>query len=133
MADEHPTLLIEVERTPADDSHQFFELMTELIQGIEATSPDLVAPLIDGKPTPEGAKAIPGLTPTFHEVVVIAGAAQTALLAVLRAISLWKDRHPTRVCRLKLGDDEIELRGVSGAAQQQLLDLFLERHLPPSH
>ncbi|MEV4680001.1 effector-associated constant component EACC1 [Streptomyces kurssanovii] len=52
-----------------------------------------------------------------------------ALLPVLAAlVQDWLNRRRSGSVRLKIGEDEIELTGVSDEAQQRALEEFLRRH-----
>ena len=54
------------------------------------------------------------------------------LAAVVTAVRSWLAGSPRRSIKLQLGDDALELTGVSSKEQRRLADEWLARHTPPS-
>lgn len=71
-----------------------------------------------------------GLDPVvLGELVVVLNSSAALLVSVVSAIRSWR-RHtiPDSSIRLKLGDDEIELTGVSDDTEARLLEDWTRRH-----
>ena len=75
---------------------------------------------------PEGAR---GIDPeALGHLLVTLGAAPATLRAVVGAVKAWLARSAARSVKLELDGDVIEVSGVSGADQQRLIELWIERH-----
>ncbi len=90
----------------------------------------LALPSIDRAPSslppPSGTRG-PGAWELGALVVGLGGSG--ALLPVLvGCVQDWLSRRRAGTIRLKFGDDEIELTGVSDATSQRALEEFLRRH-----
>src|SRR4051812_5655287 len=61
--------------------------------------------------------------------LVVSIASQPAIVtAVLATVGRWVKGRDTRRARIQIGDDVLELEGVSTDDQQRLLDAFVARH-----
>jgi hypothetical protein len=78
-------------------------------------------------PVPEGAR---GAEATLLGALLVSASAG-ALPALVGAIAAWLRRRPERTIELRIGDDSIELAGVSADTERELIDAFLARHAPP--
>ena len=54
------------------------------------------------------------------------------LAAVVAAVRSWLAGSSRRSIKLQLGDDALELTGVSSSEQRRLADEWLARHAPPA-
>ncbi|MGI5518444.1 hypothetical protein [Streptomyces sp. CA-106131] len=75
---------------------------------------------------PAGAKpgeviAVGALTVTMAPVV---------LRAVLRLLETWIRNRPVRTIRVTIGEDSVEIKGVSSAGERRLIDTFSTVHSP---
>lgn len=77
---------------------------------------------------PPGAK--PGDVVAVGALVVTA--APIALRAVMRLLETWIQHRPVRTVSVKIGEDSLEMQGVSSAEQGRLIDAFVARHEPES-
>jgi len=79
-----------------------------------------------GPPAPDGTRAIDG--PLLGALLVTAS--DGAIPAVVQLLGAWVRRGADRSVKLQLGDDAIEVTGVSDETQRELIDAFLARHRP---
>ncbi|MBS1868960.1 MAG: hypothetical protein JSS99_04805 [Actinobacteria bacterium] len=77
-----------------------------------------------GPPARDGARALDG--PLLGALLVTAS--DGAIPAILQLLGAWARRGPERSVKLKLGDDAIEVTGVTDATQRELIDAFLARN-----
>ncbi|GAA5031787.1 hypothetical protein [Streptomyces siamensis] len=72
------------------------------------------------------------------EVIAVGALAVTAEPAVLRGVvqmvASWLRNRPVRAAGISIGEDRLELRGVSSDGQRDLIEAFFARHLalPPA-
>ncbi|WP_399886280.1 hypothetical protein ACGH7X_17500 [Streptomyces sp. BBFR51] len=79
---------------------------------------------------PAGTKTAPSGSKAGDLVVVgtlIVTLAPAVLKAVVATVQAWSERAAGRSALLVLGEDSLELNGLSGREQQRLIDGFLER------
>ncbi|ADP82944.1 effector-associated constant component EACC1 [Pseudofrankia inefficax] len=106
----------------AEDDDERETLTAQLRQRLLELDVDDVVPA-QGTAGPAGAKA--GGAAELGAVVVTA--APLVLDAVVRTVEAWLTSRSARSVRLTVGDDEIELDGVSPQIQRQLADAFVTR------
>ncbi|MGD1221904.1 MULTISPECIES: hypothetical protein [Streptomyces] len=58
-------------------------------------------------------------------------AAPVVLRSVLQTVASWLGNRPVRTASITIGEDRLELQGVSSDGQQALIDAFLARHVAP--
>lgn len=80
-----------------------------------------------GPPAPDGTRAIDG--PLLGALLVTAS--DGAIPAILQLLGIWVRRGHGRSVKLRLGDDAIEVTGVTDETQRELIDAFLARQRPP--
>jgi hypothetical protein len=73
---------------------------------------------------PSGAKPLDPVSVGALVVTLAAG----ALKAVVAVVDLWLRHRPVRGVRLTIGRDTIEITDASEAAQQRLVEAFVDRH-----
>jgi hypothetical protein len=78
-----------------------------------------------GKPPP-GARAVE--IAALGALLVKLAATPELLGIVVHTIQSWIGGHADRTVRLKLGGDQLEVKGVTSAQQQQLIDDWIARH-----
>jgi hypothetical protein len=76
-------------------------------------------------PAPAGAK---GESLNWTRMLVSIGSASASLSATLGRILEWVHRDRDRSVVVVLGDDRLEVKGISEADQKRLMDAFLHRH-----
>jgi hypothetical protein len=110
------------ELSPADLDAVTRALRSELLE-LPVSDVQAVA---DGA-APPGSR---GWDPTVvGELIVVMNSSAALLVSVVAAIRSWR-RHtiPGSSIRLKLGEDEIELTGLSDESETRLLDDWTRRH-----
>jgi len=105
------------------------EQADELTRALREELVDLGADvdLVDADDAPDGGKGF-GLLAVGSLIVKIASS--DALGNVVGALKAWVTRDAKRSVKLVLGDDSLELTGVTGAQQQQLIDEWLRKVSP---
>jgi hypothetical protein len=79
---------------------------------------------VEGGQTPGGARG-DGVT---VGALVVALSSSSVLVALVQEIADWVRSNRSRKVRLRLGDDELELDGLSSSEQRQLMRSWLDRH-----
>ncbi len=121
MLDLRVDLVLDDDGDEADLDEGARQLRRELLQ-LDVDDVQLVA---EGSP-PSGARAVdPGLVASL---AVAAG--QGVIGAVVRAVTEWVGRRTSRVVKLTIEGDSIELANVSNDDQHMLVAAFLARHGP---
>lgn len=82
---------------------------------------------VPGPPAPDGTRAIDG--PLLGALLVTAS--DGAMPALLQLLGSWVRLGRGRSVKLQLGDDAIEVTGVTDETQRELIDAFLARQRPP--
>ena len=116
------TLQLTFETLADDDAERVADLGRALREDVLSTH-------VEGadfaeKPAPPGAK--PGLAVDMTTLLV-AIASSGALTAVVTAVQAWVMRNQGRTAKLKLGDDELELTGLSRDQQDKAIKAWLDR------
>ncbi|WP_143074818.1 hypothetical protein [Streptomyces mangrovisoli] len=75
---------------------------------------------------PRGAK--PGDVVAVGALVVTV--APIALRSVIRLLETWIRHRPVRTVSVRIGEDSLEMQGVSSAEQSRLIDVFIASHEP---
>jgi hypothetical protein len=78
-----------------------------------------------GRPPP-GTRALE--VPALGMLLVTLAKTPDVLGAVVGTVRAWLTRGAGRSARVKLGDDEIELTGISSEEQERLITAFVARH-----
>jgi hypothetical protein len=118
-------LLVSIDDVTADANE-----LDELARGLRRDLLEL--PVTDVQsapagPAPEGSR---GVDPSsVNELIVLLSSSATLLVSVVTAIRSWR-RHtiPNGSVRLRLGEDEIEVTGLSEETEAQLIDDWARRH-----
>lgn len=123
MVERPVTLGIQVSVGPGADAEEVAGATLQLRRELLDLDVDAVEPQRAGEPPP-GTRAV-DLAALGGLIVTIA---QSALLPdVLAAVRSWLSRSQSRSIKLELGDDVLELTGVSSAEQRRLADEWLRR------
>ena len=75
---------------------------------------------------PEASKAVE--LAVLGALLVRLAKSPRALLGVVRTIKGWVERTGTRSVKVQIGDDVLEVTGVSSDDQHALIDSWIERH-----
>ncbi|MBN1235278.1 MAG: hypothetical protein JW999_04420 [Methanotrichaceae archaeon] len=127
MTDQLTQLNIKIEPAPDAeiDDKEMERLTRQLQKELEELNVDSVALAPEGQKPPEGSKAIQ--LATLGQLLVMfsqAGGVLPALINLLQFRFVGKDCS----IKLKIGDDELELKDASDETQERLLDAWLDRH-----
>lgn len=79
--------------------------------------------------SPPGAKGVDVLAAGGLVVGLVNSSA--VLQALVRTLQSWLSRHPGRSARLVIGDDSIEVTGISSGEQRRLIETWIARHSEP--
>jgi hypothetical protein len=85
---------------------------------------------VSGGAAPEGSKAIE--LAALGALIVRLATSPKALLGVVRTVSGWLQRSGARSVHVQIGDDVLEVTGISSEDQHALIDAWIERHTPSS-
>lgn len=80
----------------------------------------------EGGAVPDGARSAEA---TLAGALLVTASAGT-LPAIVSAIATWLRRRPERAVTLRIGDESIQVTGVSADTQRELIDAFLARNGP---
>ncbi|MFG3108193.1 hypothetical protein [Streptomyces tendae] len=107
---------------PGADEKERHEASRQLREMLLRQRVEQVVPARSGS-APPGSKA-GDLVATGTLIVTLVPAVIGAVVATVQA---WSERAAGRSASLVLGEDSLELTGLSAGQQQQLIDVFLER------
>lgn len=116
------TLQLSFESLADDDAEREAELGRALREAVLST--DVEKADFAAKPAPSGAKT--GIVVDMTTLLV-AIASSGALTAVVTAVQAWVMRNQGRTAKLVLGDDELELTGLSRDQQDKAIKTWLDR------
>ncbi len=121
MSDTKPQLTLSIQS--ADDAETLAGLGRQLRQAVLAVNGVTEAEFAS-LPTEENTR--PGLVIDWTTLLV-ALASSGALTAVVTTVQMWLLRNQGRTVKLKLGDDELELSGLSREEQENTIQMWLNR------
>lgn len=126
---EHPVVLgVQVAVGLDGDAEEVAQAAMQLRRELLDLDVDAAGAREAGEPPP-GSRAV-DLAAVGALVVNLADSQMLA--AVVTAVWSWLAGSPRRSIKLQLGDDALELTGVSSKEQRRLADEWLARHTPPS-
>ena len=126
---EHPVVLgVQVAVGLDGDAEEVAQAAMQLRRELLDLDVDAAGAREAGEPPP-GSRAV-DLAAVGALVVNLADSQMLA--AVVTAVRSWLAGSPQRSIKLQLGDDALELTGVSSKEQRRLADEWLARHTPPS-
>lgn len=106
-----------------DDKETLAELGRQLRQAVLSVNDVAEA---EFAPLPPEANTKPGVAVDWTTLLV-ALVSSGALTAVVTTVQMWLMRKQGRTVKLKLGDDELELTGLSDEQQEKALQIWLNR------
>jgi hypothetical protein len=116
-------VVLEVDAGPDADEQEVAELALRLRDELEAVDVGSVRLARGGTPPP-GAKSV---DPVEWGRLLVEVASSPALLALVNAATAWVARQRRGQVRVKIGEDELVLSGVSRDDQRRLVDDWLAR------
>jgi hypothetical protein len=127
MTDQITKLNIKIEPAPDAeiDDKEMERLTLQLQKELEELNVDSVTLIPEGQKPPEGSKAIQ--LAALGQLLVIFSQAGSVLPAL---INLLQSRFVGKDCciKIKIGADELELKGVPDETEKRLLDSWLDHH-----
>jgi hypothetical protein len=116
--------MVELVLETGDDAEQLEADLQSLIAELhELDLEDLQRP---ARSAPDGVRGVGGFE--LGTLLVAVGGAGATVPALIGLLQDWLRRRRSGAVRVKLGDDEIELTGVSPKQQERLVEAFLARH-----
>lgn len=116
-------VVLEVDAGPDADEQEVAELALRLRDDLDALDVGSVQLARSGA-APPGAKSV---DPVEWGKLVVAIVSSPALLSLVRTANAWVGRQRRGRVRIKIGDDELVLTGVSTEDQRRLIDDWLAR------
>lgn len=105
-----------------EEKAELTQKLREELLSLDVETVDLVGV---GK-MPPGAK---GIDPVLWGQLLLSLAASGGVLTnLINILPDWLNRHHQRSVTLKIGDDTLEVNGISSDEQQELIDAWLNRH-----
>jgi hypothetical protein len=127
--DQRPaTVAVRVAVGPDGDAEEIARATRQLRHDLLDLDVDAVEAPQAGKPPP-GSK---GADMSALGVLVVNIADSQLLAAMVTAVRSWLASSPRRSIKLQLGNDALELTGVSSKEQRRLTDEWLARHITGS-
>jgi hypothetical protein len=124
MTEQPATLGIQVAVGPDAPAEEIAEATMRLRRDLLDLDVEAVEPPRAGEPPP-GSRAVD--VAALGALLVTVG--QSSLLSpIVTVIRSWLAGSPQRSIKLELGDDVLELSGLSSAEQRRLTDEWLRRH-----
>jgi hypothetical protein len=126
MSEPPPTLELEVAPLPDGDAEELNELTAQLRRDLLQL--DVAAVERPTSDAPPGAKGIDFGTVGSLVVTLVEGGA--ALATVVALVQHWLGGRAERKIKLQVGEDAVEVTGVTSGEQERLLQAWLERNTP---
>lgn len=122
---ERVDVLLQVDGTTGLDADELASLTAELQAELLDLDVDDVQQ-VTREGAPEGSKAVE--IAILGALLVRLAKSPKALLGVVRTVRGWLERTGARSVRVQIGDDVLEVSGVSSDDQHALIDSWIERH-----
>jgi hypothetical protein len=116
-------VVLEIDAGPDADEEEVADLALRLRDDLEELDVGSVQLARSGT-APPGAKAV---DPVEWGKLIVAIASSPALLSLVRSANAWVARQRRGRVRIKIGEDELVLTGVSSDDQRRLIDDWLAR------
>ena len=118
------TLKIHLEQSPDEDDERLGKITSQLRKELLQLDIENVEPDRTGK-LPEGARGDPFTLGTLILTLAASGGVFSKLIDTLQS---WLNNRGSRHLTLEMDGDKITLDGIPTKSQQQLIDLFINRH-----
>ena len=125
MDDDLLTLGLQLDGGPDADAEELDELTRRLRRDLLELDVRSVDPVRVGE-APAGTRAADVLA--IGGLLVTLARSGDTLKMLLRVIQSFVHAQPTRSVELQIAGDSLKMSGVSSAEQQQLIELFVQRH-----
>jgi len=118
------TLKIQVEKSPDEEDEMLGKITGQLRHELLELDIEKVEPNRTGK-LPEGARGDPFTLGTLILTLAASGGIFSKLIDTLQ---LWLQNRGSRQLSLEIDGDKLTINGNPTKSQQQLIDLFINRH-----
>ena len=125
MADGTATLDVHLGLDSGADARELDDLTAGLRRELLELDVDAVD-RPEGGPAPEGARAVE--VAALGALLVTLAKTPAVLGAVVNTVRAWLSRGQGRKVKITLGDDELEITGVSSEQQERLIGDWIARH-----
>ncbi len=125
MSDSEIRLSIDIDRGEGDDDRELEKLATNLRRELLETDVKSVALARSGS-APKGAKVVDPIA--LGSLLVTLSASGGLLATTVGTIREWLSRRHGGSVKLKMGDEEISLTGLSSEQQNRLIEEWIKRH-----
>jgi hypothetical protein len=125
MTDQTTQLKLNINAGPEADIEELAELTRQLREELIELEVEAVD-LVSAGETPAEAKA--GDSVTWGTLMVTLAASGGILTTLINVLQAWLTRHEQRSVTLAIGDDKLEVKGLSSEEQQRLINTWLSRH-----
>ncbi|MBL1065913.1 hypothetical protein [Streptomyces sp. 7-21] len=109
------------------DEHSDDEERAELAQALRAELLQLEVESVDPLRAADGPAGAKGLGAVAGSLLVRLGVT-TGLRALVAAVRRWAARDAARSVEIQFGDDVLKVTGISEERQEELIEVWLERH-----
>lgn len=118
-------LSVELQAGPDADAEELAQLVGRLRAELLDLDVDAVQQPMHGE-APEESKGVGWLA--AGELVVRLVTSPEVLVSIIAGIRSWLGRNSARSVKLTIAGDALEVKGVSSAEQDRLIDLWVARH-----
>lgn len=126
MGDRVSQMLVEIDAGPGDDAEYLARLTYRLRDELLALDVDNVELAAAGE-APDGSMGVSALATGG---LVVRFVTQDVLRLIVSSVRSWLARqHCRSSIKLTFGGDSLEVTGISSAAQDKLIDLWVARHV----
>jgi hypothetical protein len=125
MGDRVSQMFVEIDAGSGDDAEYLARLTYRLRDELLALDVDNVELAAVGE-APDGSMGVSALATGG---LVVRFVTQDALRLIVSSVRSWLARQHCRSVKLTLGGDSLEVTGISSAAQDKLIDLWMARHV----
>jgi hypothetical protein len=125
MGDRVSQMFVEIDAGSGDDAEYLARLTYRLRDELLALDVDNVELAATGE-APDGSMGVSALATGG---LVVRFVTQDVFRLIVSSVRSWLARQHCRSVKLTLGGDSLEVTGISSAAQDKLIDLWMARHV----
>jgi hypothetical protein len=126
MSNDTP-LILNIESSPDDDVEKLSELTQQLREEIDELDVEKVDLIKSKEELPKGAKAGDVVAWGSLLVTLAASAVSVVLPALINTLQSWLTRHGRRSMTIVMGEDKLEVTGISSEEQKRLIEAWMSR------
>jgi hypothetical protein len=119
-------LILNIESSPDDDDvEKLAELTQQLREEIDELDVEKVDLIKSKEELPKGAKA--GDVVAWGSLLVTLAASSGVFPALINTLQSWLTRHERRSMTIVMGEDKLEVKGISSEEQKRLIEAWMSR------